>query len=97
MASSDLVVLVTGGCLGSRVQEVTANKVMILDSKGHPRLIPAAPLDPPRVSGKEYPRSASDERLRMAIDESDAPSIFVFDSDGSVLWKAQSKKVRDGC
>ena len=37
---------------------ITTQRLALVDSEGHPRLVLAAPLPNPRVAGKEYPRSS---------------------------------------
>ena len=38
-------------------QTLTAQKLVLVDDQGHPRMILAAPLPGPQVGGKQYPRS----------------------------------------
>jgi len=41
----------------AQFDSLTTQKLVLVDSNSHPRLVLAAPLPNPRVAGKEYPRS----------------------------------------
>jgi hypothetical protein len=57
LRTSIVSLFLMASCASSPSSSLAVNHVSIVDSSGRPRMVIAAPLDPPRVDGREYPRS----------------------------------------